>query len=39
LAAVIGGMTESMRRRGGVYGGGVFLFWGQRIEQQKKLQK
>ncbi len=28
-------MTESMRRRGGVYGGGVFLFLEQRIEQQK----
>ncbi len=39
LAAVIGGMTESMRRRGGVYGGGVFLFSGQRIERRKKLQK
>ena len=38
-AAVIGGMTESMRRRGGVYRGGVFLFSGQRIERQKKLQK
>ncbi len=39
LAAAIGGMMERMRGRGGVYGGGVFLILGRRIERQKKLQK
>ena len=28
-----------MRGRGGVYGGGVFLIWGRRIERQKKITK
>ncbi len=31
-AAVIGGLMERMRGRGGVYGGGVFLISGRRIE-------
>ncbi len=30
---------ESMRSRGGVYGGGVFLILGWQIEQQQKITK
>jgi hypothetical protein len=32
-------MMKRMRDRGGVYGGGVFLILGRRIERQKKITK
>ncbi len=33
--AAIGWMMERMHGQGGVYGGGVFLFWGGKLSDKK----